>query len=443
MVNKVDTSAVTINAFNKIKNKNDKKYDFLGQEDEKKRVANNFQSRVRVWTNQDKKSHKYFTELSLDMSVEDFLHTCELTCAYDSDLMEYWEIIRQTCVVYGTNKGKEKILFIGRVRELKQEGFSLKITLQSYAWKFKQTISQAYANDNVLNKDAYTILRLMFEALKIDSWVISPITKNRLKEVGINSDGNLTVNQEEITEMPDLIERLKESKPKEAINKYTLKNKLREHYVHNIKDINYTLKYEKPSKKMQKIASQGSYAPGSNIYEDPYASPNAGGAAAGGAYNSAAAASGGCNASMASVCPAVKSSSMQGALGVIYRFQRGCTNDYATAKSMIVNYAKQYSATCKSQVLPCLGSMAKYVSRPDKQNAASDVLNAALSALENPVQGAVRYLSSAANNFGRTVSGWGKSIVSGAQNLYNQGAREVGKFKKDPVGYISSHFSFG
>ena len=197
----IDTGQVTVNAFNAIKNKekHDKNF-ILGRDDNTLSKSPNHKVKVKAWTQDDDKTHTYFHSLSIDCNVDDFMGTAELKCPYDSDLMEYWEPIRQTVVIYGSNQGDYKILFIGRVRELKQDGYELVITFQNYGWKFKQLVTQSYANDNVLNKDGYTIMKLMFEALKIDSYVISESAKNRLKEVGINSDGNLTLNGEELKE---------------------------------------------------------------------------------------------------------------------------------------------------------------------------------------------------------------------------------------------------
>ena len=64
---------------------------------------------VYVYTPQDKQEHRYFHSLSIDKQVEDFMGTAELTCPYDSDLMAYWEPIRQTVVIYGANRGDYKI----------------------------------------------------------------------------------------------------------------------------------------------------------------------------------------------------------------------------------------------------------------------------------------------------------------------------------------------
>lgn len=256
-----------------------KKNQYLSKIDEAKtrNDSPNFKTKVKAWTYTDKQTHTYFHSLEIDVQVQDFTGTAELRCPYDSDLMEYWEPIRQTVVIYGTNRGKYKILFVGRVREVKQDGYELSITFQNYGWKFQQPASTTFVEDNVTNKDGYTIIRLILEALKIDSWVISPSAKKRLKEVGINEDGNLTLNGNEIEEIPDLIERLKEVDMSEITNENTIANKLKENKLANIKDINYTLQYEEPTESMQNLASNSNYTAGSNVYANAYGSSSGGG----------------------------------------------------------------------------------------------------------------------------------------------------------------------
>lgn len=370
----IDTGNVTVNAFNAIKKKEKTETNFvLGRDDSTVWKSPNFKVKVKAWTSTDKKTHNYFHSLSIDVNVEDFMGTAELKCPYDSDLMQYWEPIRQTVVIYGANRGDYKILFIGRVRGVKQDGYELVIEFQNYGWKFKQLVTQSYANDNVLNKDGYTIMRLMFEALKIDSWVISESAKNRLKEVGINQDGNLTLNGKEIEKMPDLLKRLQSSDPSKLVNKTSLNNKLREKYLHNINNINYTLKYEKPTKVMKKISSQGSYSAGSNVYENAYGSATAAGGSGGsGGASGGAGGSGGNRCSppnISQICPKVPSS-LWGAMQQIYLYNRDCVNDYTKAQNAIYNYAQNYANTYFSNVDSCLRTMAQYTNRKDGRNAA-------------------------------------------------------------------------
>lgn len=433
----VDIGSTTVSAFNIIRNheENNKKRMILGIDD-KPDASPNKVVRVKVYTPQDKQDHKYFHSLSIDKQVEDFMGTAELRCPYDSDLMEYWEPVRNYCAIYGTNKSEAdyKILFIGRVRELKQEGYELVIVFQDYGWKFKQTISQSYANDNVLNKNGYKIMKLMFEALKIDSWVISESARNRLKQVGINSDGNLTVNKEEIEEMPDLIERLKSSDPSKFTHKYTVENKLRESKLKNIKNINYTLKYEKPTKVMKNIDSEGGgFSGGNTIYSTPYASAASAAASFGGLADGAAALASGLSggrSAPADLCSGIANSSVREAMKVIWAYNRGYTNSYASAYNTIVSYASNSPQTYSSGgAAACLNTLQKYCPRKGGDNAAATTKSAADAAAQR--SGAAKFVGGIASSLtsratkvynstksllGGVVS-WGKSVVNSAINF--------------------------
>ena len=435
---RLDISNVTVSAFNSIREEERKtktQLRLLGRDDNTSYNSPKFKAKVRAWTKTDNQSHTYFHSLSIDVSVEDFMGTAELKCPYDSDLMEYWTPITQDVVIYGSNRGPEKILFIGRVRGLKQDGYELVIEFQNYGWKFKQLVTQSYANDNVLNKDGYTIMRLMFEALKIDSWVISDAAKARLKQVGINKDGNLTVNGKEVKKIPDLLKRLQASDPSKYVNKNTLNNKLREKYLHNIKNINYTLKYEKPTPVMKKIASQGNYTAGSNIYENAYGSASAGGAGGAGG-------TGGGGASGSSSCPSSPNSDVSGALNTVYSFNRSSTNDYSGARSTLINFASNNPDTYYSSVDGCLATMSKYTNRSDGRNAATDCMNAAREAanfarnrsnpLNNAVQTATNWggqlyngIMNGLNNIGNTIHQVSTGIASGIGNFVNNGISTV------------------
>ena len=121
----IDLGNTTVQAFNIIKEQEKQgKKAILGRDDNLSNTTNHSVI-VYVYTPQDKQKHSYFHSLSIDKQVEDFMGTAELRAAYDSDLMKYWEPIRNYCIIYGSNQGKAnvKILFIGRVREIKQEGY--------------------------------------------------------------------------------------------------------------------------------------------------------------------------------------------------------------------------------------------------------------------------------------------------------------------------------
>ena len=431
----IDTSNITVSAFNAIKNEERKTKTsyILGKDDETVWKSPNFKTKVKVWTKDDNNTHTYFHSLSIDVNVDDFMGTAELKCPYDSDLMEYWEVIRQTGVIYGANRGDYKILFVGRVRELKQDGYELVITFQNYGWKFKQDVTQSYAKDNVINKDGYTIMRLMFEALKIDSWVISDSAKKRLKQVGINSDGNLTMNGKEVEKIPNLLKRLQSSDPSKLVNKNTLNNKLREKYLHNIDNINYTLKYEKPSPVMKKIASEGSYSAGDNVYSNPYgsASSSAGSVAnalAGGSSSSnnkkGMVQRNGCEVNIKQTCPRTKNSpdSVRGYLNTIYFYNHNCETNYKQAHDGLVMYAKNHPQSYSYSVAPCLETMSKLSKNKSGRNAAwytkQDCDSAARwsGLAKNPnTATAVSWVNSA----GKALNDLGKSINTGWQSFSN------------------------
>lgn len=380
---RIDLSNTTSSAFDIINKKSKTSTTFIPGRDDTQYKTTNHKARVKVYTPFDDRTHTYFHSLSIDKDIADFMGTAELKCPYDSDLMEYWEPARAYCVIYGTNKGSYKILFIGRVRELRQSGYELVITLQDYGWKFKQLVTQSYAQDNVIGKDGYTILKLMFYALRIDSWVISPAAKYRLKQVGIDSDGNVTLNKKKLEQMPNLLNRLKKSDPRKSINQYTIYNKIKESELHNIDNINYTLKYEKPTKQMQKVSKGSDYSAGKQLYNTNYGSGGSGG-------SSGSSRSGGSSKSKknkasktvsasgnprppADLCSGIKNETVRAAMKVIWAYQRGYTNGLSDARNTVVNFAKSSPSLYRSQVVPCLNTLSKWCTRKNKHNGAAAV----------------------------------------------------------------------
>lgn len=421
----IDIGNTTVSAFNTIKNQEaSKKEVILGQTETVDNTPRH-KVRVKVYTPQDKQSHTYFHSLSIDKEVSDFMGTAELKCPYDSDLMEYWEPARAYCVIYGANQGNYKILFVGRVREVRQVGYELSITLQDYGWKFKQLVSQSYANDNVINKDGYTIMRLMFKALKIDSWVISPAAKYRLKQVGINSDGNLTLNKKKVEKMPDLLKRLKKSNPQKSINKYTVYNKVKESELHNINNINYTLRYEKPTKTMKKIASEGKgqFSSGGNIYSNAYSSPSST-TGNGSGSNKNSNKSGDYSASgnprpPADLCSYIGDSAVISAMKLVWSYNRGYANSYSSALNTVKNFANNHPQTYSSKVEPCLNTLSKYCTRPKCNNGD----NAALVIMRNAKTTA--QLSGASKAITSGVTSFVSKTVSTAINVASQAVNMV------------------
>ena len=421
----VDVGNTTIQAFNKIQKQN-KKYNaesFLVKGSEKTAKQLNNKVCVYVKTPQDKQTHKYFHPLSIDKQVEDFMGTAELRCPYDSKLMEYWEPIRNYCVIYGSNRGESnaKILFIGRVRGVKQEGYELVIQFQDPYWKFKQNVTQSYAKDNVLNKDGYTIMRLMLEALKFDNYVISDSAKTRLQQVGMDKDGNVTLNRKKLKDMPNLINRLKKSNPSKFVNKDTITNKLKEQNEGNVKNINYTLKYEKPTPIMKKIVSQGEkaggYKAGKSMYGTNYGAKSRrsrGGSARG--SNADKALQG------ASLCSQIPSSDGYNAMKDIYNYHRKQKDNIDWAWEVIINAAKNAPNTYFSYYAPCLQTLAKHCETSFK--AAEELLRvcgelAQQARVTKPIENAYH---TAVNNVQETINWWedqGRNAWNWAQGAWN------------------------
>ena len=276
----VDTSKTTSDAYIALKNKgilssNTEKT--LGVTDTKWYTSPVMKSQVYVYTPLDNQEHKYWTSMNIDVQVQDFMGTCELHAPYDSDLMAYWQPIAQFCIVYGSNNGPAKVLFVGRVREVKQDGYECVVTLQNYGWKFQQDAPAKFVQDNVTNKDGLTIIKNIFEVLRITGYTISENAAKRLKEVGINEDGNLTLNGEEVTEMPDLLERLKKldkSDMTKIMGKNVITEKTKEDVINwkDVYNLNYTLRYSEPTAVMTKLNNSSNYKAGNTVYQNNYAS---------------------------------------------------------------------------------------------------------------------------------------------------------------------------
>lgn len=276
----LDTSKTTTDAYVALKRKgflHEKDNHRLGVDDTKWYNSPVMKAQVYVYTPLDNQQHKYWTSMNIDVQIQDFMGTCELRAPYDSDLMAYWQPIAQICIVYGSNNGPAKVLFVGRVREVKQDGYECVVTLQNYGWKFQQDAPANFVQDNVTNKDGLTILKNIFEVLKIKGYTISENAAKRLQEVGINSDGNLTLNGKEVTEMPDLLDRLKalnKADMTKIMGKQVITEKEKEDQINwaDVYKLNYTLRYSEPTAAMTKLNNSSNYSSGKNVYNNNYAS---------------------------------------------------------------------------------------------------------------------------------------------------------------------------
>lgn len=456
----VDTGLTTVNAYNVLAKKRDEQENYHmalePNKSEKEYVHRwkyshknmNRKIHIKAWTQDDNQYHNYFHSLNIDVQVQDFMGTAELRCPYDSSLMEYWEPIRQSVVIYGDNGGQYKdkndILFVGRVRELQQDGYELSITFQNYGWKFKQNVSTSYANDNVLNKNGYAIMCAMFEALKIDSYVISPTAEKRLREVGIDSDGNLKANGEKIEEIPDLIERLKQTDLSEVDSEKAVSAHLKEDTLANIKDINYTLKYEEPTEAMKNITGgdSGSFTPsGAGIYPTQWSGGGGGGAV--GAVSGVGNALGGgstknCNPPN-KPCASIGEEYLQATARELWKYQRGCGNNYHT-------YIKRWDAVKRKdpkkynkQIVPCIQTVSKVNTRgndakwmSERHSGVAYTANKAFNSFTKALSGGIKAVGKA---IGKAVTGgfnrldcWGCKLKYGGK-YKGKGDRHCNKFR--------------
>ena len=232
--------------------------------------------------------------------------------------------------------------------------------------------------------------------------------------------------------MPDLLERLKKSDPSKLVSKDTLNDKLREKYLHNIKDINYTLKYEEPTPVMKEIASQGNYSAGNTIYANPYGSASGGGGSGGTDPLAAMGNNGGGGSSnVGSYCPNVPGDCYS-AIDQIYKYNRNQTNNYDHAWQVITGYARNHPQTYTSSIKPCLATLGNYSVRGN--NAATHIMNAADAIAAG--SGTVKAVSNAISNAGNAIQSAGQQIYNAGVNLVNT----VGQAIQGGIDWVASWF---
>jgi len=221
-------------------------------------TSQQFKTKLKVHTIVDNKWHTYFTSFSFDSEATEYMATAELKAPYSNDLMEYWAPISTECVVYGANKGKYKILYVGRVREIKQDGYSVVISLQSYGWKFEQTISAELAEE-LVGLSCDVVFKIILDLLKIPSYTLDEKTEFFLQQYALDENGEVVKGNETMERIPDLINRIGNYYP--TMTKNAVAEKLKEDKTGNIKNINYTLQYEEPTPTMKKLKNESTADP--------------------------------------------------------------------------------------------------------------------------------------------------------------------------------------
>lgn len=213
-------------------------------------VPVNLKTNIRVYSVIDKEYHEYFTEFTYDADDTEYMHTGELTAPYSNDLMGYWAPISTECIIYGSNDNNEKIIFVGRSRGIKQQGYSCVVSLQGFGWKFQEVISAELAQE-LTGLSCDVVLEIILELLKIPSYTMDEKTKFFLQQYALNDNGEVVKGTEKAERIPDLLDRIGSYSP--LMNKQTISEKLKESKSGNIKDINYTLQYTSPTPVMKKL----------------------------------------------------------------------------------------------------------------------------------------------------------------------------------------------
>lgn len=229
----------------------------------------NFKSVISVHTELDDKWHNYFSSFSFDAQDTEFMSTAELVAPYANELMGYWQPIVTEVSVYGANHDKNKLIYVGRVREVKQDGYNLVISLQNYGWKFEQTCPPDLATE-LTGVSCDVVLEMIMEVLKIESWTMDPKTKYFLQQYAFDQNGEIVKGNDTLENIPDLIERIGEYTP--IMTKDTIDEKLKEDKKGNLKNINYTMKYTEPTPVMKKLKEKSTADPNivqaANTYAD-------------------------------------------------------------------------------------------------------------------------------------------------------------------------------
>ena len=217
----------------------------------KKNVSHhNLKTTFRVHTVVDELDHRYFTGFSYNADDTSFMHTGTITCPYDVEIQEYWTPIETEVLIYASNYGNdEELVFVGRVREFKIEGYSGVIALQGYGWKFEQLIHPDLGAA-LVGYNCADVLDIICDLLKIPSVVMDPQTREYLEQYKLNEDGMPVLDGQVPEEIPDIFKRISEYEPSTINPDHTI-SKVLENLPGNVKDINFTLLYDGPSPMME------------------------------------------------------------------------------------------------------------------------------------------------------------------------------------------------
>lgn len=167
---------------------------------------------VYLYTIPDKKRHTYLSSFQIDSDKNDIMSTCEFTCPYDSDLMEYWIPGQMTFMIIGGTFDRE-VLFVGRVSEVNQLGESIQVVGQNLGWKFKQNMKEEFVQ-KITGQPVKTVVKKIFKELGFDKGKYHINLKGipELSKYTVDENCSIKKDDEEVTNVPDLemvVENLK------------------------------------------------------------------------------------------------------------------------------------------------------------------------------------------------------------------------------------------
>lgn len=183
---------------------------------------------VFLYTFHDKQRHRYLESISIDSDKGDIMSTSQVVFPFDQKLMEYWIPGKTTFAIVGGTYDRE-VLFVGRVSEVNQRGQTIEMVGQNIGWKFKSYMTQKFQKslENLTVKNA---VKLIFKQLgftkgryHIDLSGIPDIDSYKIGE-----DGDVLKNGEQVQNVPELKDVVKNLKSYDIDKYIEKKSKTRE-----------------------------------------------------------------------------------------------------------------------------------------------------------------------------------------------------------------------
>lgn len=166
-----------------------------------------FKESFDVYSIVDKSVHNYFTECSIDLGKGDIMGTATLTAPFNNDDFKYWSPIRTGIVIRGGVFDYEDI-FVGVVREVRNEGYSIVLTIQNVGRKFKEPMDNTFLENFVKDQPCVEVIKSIFDKLHID-YSMDLIGIPDYESYEYDENGSVVFNGETVSRVPDLVDTIK------------------------------------------------------------------------------------------------------------------------------------------------------------------------------------------------------------------------------------------